>query len=218
MFSQSKYTKWYYNIVNNAKSRISEEYSEKHHIIPKSLGGSNHIENLVLLSAREHFICHWLLTKMVVGTKEKYQMWNAFSCMLYRENGNQQRYKINSRAFDLIKKQGALIKSAKWSGKGNPMFGKKGELSPLFGRKQSPEHVETLRKIKTGKTRSEESKRKQSLSSKGKKQNSEWIEKRKLFGSSNGMFGKKLSPETIAKRTATLKANKLAKKLAKGEI
>ena len=113
LFTANKYTRWYYDIIDRAKTRIlsANNYYEKHHIIPKSLGGSNNTDNLVNLSAREHFICHWLLTKMVSNKKEKYQMWNAFSCMLYRENQNQERHKVSSKIFENIKSAGAKIKS-----------------------------------------------------------------------------------------------------------
>jgi hypothetical protein len=216
MFNDTKYTKWYYHIVEVARDRICDGYTENHHIIPKSLGGSNRKENIVSLTAKEHFICHWLLTKMVTETKHKYQMWNAFSCMLYRNNDHQERYKINSRTFNSIKEQGAKIKSIMWSGENNPMYGIRGESSPNFGKKQTPEHIEKLRQSRIGRIRSEESKRKQSKSIKGRKQSQEWIDKRKRCGEANSMFGKKLSPETIAKRNATRKANLLAKKIAAG--
>ena len=39
-------------------------YYESHHINPKCMNGSNDQENLVLLTAREHYIAHWLLTKI----------------------------------------------------------------------------------------------------------------------------------------------------------
>lgn len=39
-------------------------YCEKHHIIPKSEGGSNEPDNLVNLTAREHYIAHLLLDKI----------------------------------------------------------------------------------------------------------------------------------------------------------
>ena len=216
MFNDTKYTKWYYHIIKVARDRILDGYTEKHHIVPKSLGGSNRKDNIVSLTAREHFICHWLLTKMVSETKHKYQMWTAFSCMLYRKNDHQQRYKINSKTFNNIKERGSVIKSLMWSGENNPLYGKRVELSPNFGKKQSPEHIEKLRQTRIGRVRSEESKIKQSKSIKGRKQSQEWIDKRKRCGESNGMFGKKLSPETIAKRNASRKANLLAKKMAGG--
>lgn len=79
MFIDSKYTTWYFNIVEAASSRLMTE-GEKHHIIPRSLGGTNNKENIVKLTYREHFICHWLLTKMVVGS-DKNKMCYALHCM-----------------------------------------------------------------------------------------------------------------------------------------
>jgi cellobiose-specific phosphotransferase system component IIA len=73
IFIDNKYTRWYYNIVTNAKSRISIGYTEKHHIIPKSCGGNNSKNNLVALTAREHFVCHLLLIRMVEVLVENYQ-------------------------------------------------------------------------------------------------------------------------------------------------
>lgn len=81
MFSISKYTNWYYSIINQAKSqeriKSSDNYYESHHIIPKALGGRNLKNNIVLLTAREHFICHVLLVKMTTG-KDKMRMSYAF--------------------------------------------------------------------------------------------------------------------------------------------
>lgn len=77
-FIDNKYTKWYNNIISNAKPRENIGYTEKHHILPKGLGGSNEKENLVRLTAREHFICHLLLTKMTIGKeyqKMSYALW-----------------------------------------------------------------------------------------------------------------------------------------------
>lgn len=68
MFKDNKYTKIYYKIILRAmkenRSKNKEIYFEKHHIIPKCLGGTDDKENLILLTAREHFLCHLLLTKM----------------------------------------------------------------------------------------------------------------------------------------------------------
>lgn len=40
------------------------EYFETHHIVPKSLGGTDDKNNLVNLTAREHYIAHLLLVKI----------------------------------------------------------------------------------------------------------------------------------------------------------
>jgi hypothetical protein len=78
IFIDNKYTKWYHAIVQNANLRTLPDgtYVESHHIIPRSLGGNNSKENLVKLTAREHFVCHLLLTKMVTGPAQ-YQMLSA---------------------------------------------------------------------------------------------------------------------------------------------
>ena len=76
LFINNKYTKWYYQIIESAKNSNHSCYTEKHHIIPKSLGGTNNLSNIVSLTARQHFICHWLLTKMTDGiftTKKEIQ-------------------------------------------------------------------------------------------------------------------------------------------------
>lgn len=84
MFINNKYTNWYYNIINNAKNRVLTGYFETHHIIPKSLGGSDDKLNLVELTAREHFIVHKLLVKMTTG-KSKQKMSYAY-CLFFRDN------------------------------------------------------------------------------------------------------------------------------------
>jgi hypothetical protein len=219
-FLDSKYTNWYNSIINRAKNRVLPDgcYTESHHIIPKSLGGNNRKDNIVKLTAREHFVCHWLLTKMVSGKKEKYQMWNAFSCMLYRENPAQVRYKVSSRVFKTIKLAGAKIKKEKMAGKNNPMYGKRGSAHPAFGKKRSEEQLKNYSEAHVGLKRSLESRLKQSQTNKGKPKSKEHCQKvsQALMGEKNPMYGKKLSAETIAKRTASMQRNKLAKKLAQG--
>lgn len=60
------YQKIYDNIIHNRLlNSITDGYTECHHILPKSLGGSNDKSNLINLTAREHFICHLLLTKNI---------------------------------------------------------------------------------------------------------------------------------------------------------
>jgi DNA-binding CsgD family transcriptional regulator len=68
IFLSNKYHRWYYNIIQNRLSTPVTGYTERHHIIPKSLGGSNSQSNLVALTAREHYLCHLLLVKMTEGS------------------------------------------------------------------------------------------------------------------------------------------------------
>ena len=105
MYLQNKYTTWYFSIISNATNRtLILEYSEIHHILPKSLGGSNDPNNLVKLTAKEHFICHLLLTKMLTGAS-KNKMIYALWCLANVKRLDQTRYKINSRQYNIIKAQ-----------------------------------------------------------------------------------------------------------------
>jgi hypothetical protein len=105
MYLQNKYTIWYYNIVYSAQTRIISEYSEKHHIIPRSLGGNNLESNLVKLTAREHFICHKLLTKMVTS-KHKSKMMYAYRALAIIRHPNRPPIKINSKEFEKLRMMG----------------------------------------------------------------------------------------------------------------
>ena len=120
MFKQNKYTKWYYQIIESSRISTVTGYTENHHIIPQSIGGEDTDVNLVTLSARQHFICHWLLTKMTDG-RDYYSMINALDCMR-RENLYQKRYKnkITSRVFARIREECRNHHSNKFSGTGNP--------------------------------------------------------------------------------------------------
>jgi hypothetical protein len=112
MFKKNKYSKWYFNIIESARKLPTSDYSELHHIIPRSMGGDNSKDNLVRLSARQHFICHLLLTKMSDNKKL------AFA--LTRMLGGSKRYKPrSSKIYELCKK----LAGGAMSGKNNPMFG-----------------------------------------------------------------------------------------------
>jgi len=97
MFIENKYTRHYYLLVNRAKNRQVDNISyQKHHIVPKSLGGNNSKDNLVKLTLREHYVAHLLLTKMTVGEARK-KMCLAFFCMNTLNKGDSKH--LNSRLF-----------------------------------------------------------------------------------------------------------------------
>ena len=127
----NKYTKWYTSITNNAKQRNLDGYTEIHHIKPRSLGGVDTPENLVKLTPREHFVCHWLLVKMTTG-QEHHKMLNALRMMRAEKQG-QQRYttKITARVYANIKEEYARLQSKRFSGKNNPMYGKKRSIDSI---------------------------------------------------------------------------------------
>jgi hypothetical protein len=63
------YNKIYNNLIENAKTRSLDGYVEKHHIIPKCIGGSDDKNNLVCLTPEEHYIAHQLLVKIYPNNK-----------------------------------------------------------------------------------------------------------------------------------------------------
>lgn len=76
-----KYQRWHDQIIRRARSRSLDCYSEWHHIVPRSLGGSDDKSNLVQLTYREHFLVHWLLTKICLGADRR-KMVMALHCMI----------------------------------------------------------------------------------------------------------------------------------------
>lgn len=104
IFINNKYTKIYYSIINSANARDLPKniYSEQHHIIPRSIGGNNSKDNLVTLTAREHFVCHLLLTKMTFG-ENKIKMSLAAYMLVSATSKNQNRYKVTNRVYNQLK-------------------------------------------------------------------------------------------------------------------
>ena len=161
-FLENKYTKWYYLIVNSALTRNNAGYSERHHIIPKSLGGSNEQSNIVTLSAREHFVCHRLLTKMVSGINKRKMSYAVWLLCNAKNSTQQKRHIPNSFVYqqcreEYVKSMSQSLRGVKktkihWLNKkhtdetkAKQSEVKRGANNPMFGRTQSEE---TVNKIK----------------------------------------------------------------------
>jgi sRNA-binding carbon storage regulator CsrA len=99
-------------IIERAKNRTLEGYSEKHHIIPKCLGGDNSKDNLVKLTAREHFIIHKLLCEIYPNESKLH--WAAFMMSGCFGNSIQDRnYRICSREYQRLKSNLTVSKSTR---------------------------------------------------------------------------------------------------------
>lgn len=84
MFVHNKYLKYYFNLIEKRRQNpVTDGIIESHHIIPKSMGGSNKKENLINLSAREHYIAHKLLVK-ITSDESKSKMIHALWGMCNR--------------------------------------------------------------------------------------------------------------------------------------
>lgn len=118
------YRKIYDQIIEKRKLEEPQDcYTEVHHIVPRSLGGNDNKDNLVKLTAREHFICHYLLAKMYdKETIDWYKMNHAFM-MMKCDNIIRDRY-YNSRLYEALRGNFSSIMSFAQSGSKNSNYGK----------------------------------------------------------------------------------------------
>lgn len=155
MFKSNKYSRIYFSIINIAKnsnrSKSKEVYFESHHIIPKSMGGSNSTENRVLLTVKEHYTCHRLLVKMVKDQKHINKM-NYALYMFVKNSKGQDR---NLTRHQLIKSLEAN-RSASQNRSHKPNLGNKHSAesrSKMAGFKGKSHTQQTINKIKESNTR-----------------------------------------------------------------
>jgi hypothetical protein len=140
------YQRIYDQIIDRARDRELDCYREKHHITPKCLGGSDSKSNLVELTAREHFICHWLLSRLY---PEEPKLSYAFWMMSTSKRPN--RYRPSSRTYEEAKQLQSTLRSLQ-----------------LLGHITSEETKEKISKSNRGKKRTEEECKRISDSLKGK--------------------------------------------------
>lgn len=158
MFLQNKYTKWYFLIIKKRQNTTEHTATENHHIIPecfyinrKRKGPKGWLEgdpddpmNIVKLSGREHFVCHRLLTKMVVGAPRA-KMVHALSFMLSLRNPSR-TYTVTSRVYETVRLLTSIAIKESWTTdrkqhKSNLM---KGDRNPFYGKHHSDKTKEKL--------------------------------------------------------------------------
>lgn len=202
MFIQNKYLRWYESIIANAKTK-HYEFTECHHILPRSMGGSDDQSNLIELSPREHFICHLLLAKCTTGEARTSMVFAAFMMSKVKNDRQHRDYLINSRIYEGLAKERAKLVSQLKSGRALSEEHKEKISKSLIGRKHSNEakhrisknhrrgqSEETSAKISQSKSgiatrgygweTAEETREKQRLSNLGKTRSKETKEKNRL--------------------------------------
>lgn len=169
---RDKYLTWYENLVAKAKSRsLLEGYVERHHVIPVSLGGNNKSENIITLTAREHYIAHLLLWKMSMDKKSHNKMTMALHVMVNGSGHKKQNrsYLVPSRIYEANRKEYVQVISEIMSGPDNKWRGRKHSAESLEKMKawqrdpvikqQQRERVTGKNNPMFGKTHSEEMKK-----------------------------------------------------------
>ena len=197
------YLNRYNNFIGALKEQTIDGYYELHHIIPKSSGGSNAKSNLIALTARQHYIAHWMLWK-AYGEN----MTRAFFMM--SSVGRYER--VNSKTYDKARIEYSKQVKIQMANRPNvPKFTleHREKLSlAKKGSKLSDDTKDKLRKSSLGRKASDATKLKISESKKGIatrgtgwKQSEATISKigQAQVGALNHMYGKKHSMETKMK-------------------
>ena len=110
------YNRIYNKLISNAQQRIFVGYVEKHHIIPRCLGGTDDKQNIVDLTPEEHFVAHQLLVKIYPDNDKLIYATH----MMTRNSGNQKR---NNKMYGWLRRKYALTVSKNQTGKGNSQYG-----------------------------------------------------------------------------------------------
>jgi hypothetical protein len=135
-------------IIDRARNRVLTGYVEKHHVIPRCLGGSDDKTNLVELTAREHFIVHKLLCKIYPNEDKLFFAYRMMAVMKNSKD-NDRDYYVSSREFEEIRilaneKIGNAARGRKLPPKSQESIEKQQATRKLNGYQHS---IETKKKI-----------------------------------------------------------------------
>lgn len=116
------YKKIYENLIQKGKSRTLDCYKERHHIIPKCLGGNDSNDNLVDLTPEEHYVAHQLLTKIY---PDDINLTRAVAMMIPNRPSN--------KMYGWVRRKFAKALSVAYTGEGNSQYNTKWVMNPLTG-------------------------------------------------------------------------------------
>jgi 5-methylcytosine-specific restriction endonuclease McrA len=132
------------------RAKGGETYYELHHILPKSLGGLDLQENLVLLTAREHYIAHLLLYAIYKQKGGSAFRKMAFALVSMLSNANTSTYRFSARSYSIMR-EAAMYAS----------LGRKVEDTVNYKKPKSEKHREAIKQARlAAPARSEETKNK----------------------------------------------------------
>ena len=118
------YQEFIQNILNTrGRFNCGKEYHERHHIVPRCIGGTDDKENLIDLFAREHFIAHKLLA---LENQDNQKLIHAWWMMSTTTKSGQRQESVTPEEYEEARK----LFSQSMCGENNPMYGKP---SPMKG-------------------------------------------------------------------------------------
>jgi len=116
------YKKIYDSLIERGKCRILSCYKERHHILPRCLGGTDDESNLVDLTPEEHYVAHQLLVKIYPNN---IKLVRAVSMMIPNRPTN--------KLYGWIRRRFSDAQSLAYTGEGNSQYGTKWIHNPLTG-------------------------------------------------------------------------------------
>jgi len=221
-FLDNPQTKRYYEIIENARlfPLPTDTYTEKHHILPNSFykaglvtGNPYDPINIVILTGREHFICHQLLTEMLPIGPGYYKMSHAFFGMCRTGSKNIGRYIPTPEEYELAKILSAIAMSKLHKNKLKSAEAKANMSKALKGKLKSAETKANMSKASKGKSKSAEhcANMSKPRSAEAKANMSKAHLGHKHSDETKAKMSKPKSSKSISKGIATRKANREAK-------
>lgn len=198
------YKKIYTNLVSRKIDRVG--YVEKHHILPRCLGGTDDKENLINLYPEEHYLAHLLLCKIYPGNQKL-----LYSAMNMTTGSMINSGKRNNKAYGWLRRQYAESMSGDNNpNRRNPEIQKKAALKRV-GQKRTEETKARMSAAQKGRTFNEETKRKMAEAAKNRPPISEETRtKLKSRAPNKGMLGKTMSEETRAKMSVSQQGKRMS--------
>ncbi len=140
------YESHYNKLMSRAKHRLLEGYGERHHIIPRCLGGSNDSDNIVRLTAEEHYVAHQMLIRIYPENRKL-----VFAAHMMTVSGGRST-RSNKRYGWLRRKHAKAISEMNTGRKNGPMSDedKKKKSIALKGRTFTDEHRRNISKARKG--------------------------------------------------------------------
>lgn len=102
--SEMDYQKHYDLLIERARARVLQGYVEVHHVVPRCLGGGDEKENLVQLTAEEHYLAHQLLHKLHPSVK-------GLLFSVISMSGNRWGNRNNNKSYGWIRRKNAILQS-----------------------------------------------------------------------------------------------------------
>jgi len=197
------YVKHYNLLMERARNRKAICYVERHHIIPRCMGGSDDPSNLVELTAEEHYVAHQLLVKMYPNN----HLILYAARMMTIDNKVTGVSRTKNKLYGWLKRRVSVARRSHvpWNkGKKMPPRSEETRSKLSLAGKKRTQTEETKRKIaaaRTGKKHTEDTRARLSAAKLGITRSQETKDKISL--ATRGKLRKPLSEQTKAKISAT---------------